>query len=330
VIMDENMDLVAASQEAFSMFGMRLDVNEYKKQMEELSASMAAKTDLFSSVGASTFKLRHVGSKDTVHWQDDNRFYDITVFTLPAENGMHFGVHFADTTARIESEKSRDTARTYLEGILNSIPLGVVVMNRLMQVTAMNNRQQEIMKILGQDISLIQTVGMDAPKLFISQPEPSWEDVGQKVMNNGETVRGFFRQICGEDGEKVFLIEVAPLKNDKTEIVGAVRICQDITVQTRLEEQAREAGLVIARLETVKQVAVTLNHEINNALAVLMGNLDIIDRCKQPIPEIIAELLTSVREQATRIGGFVERFSNIKEVKTVKYLESKSEQMIDL
>jgi len=259
VIMDENMDLMAASRETFSMFGIRLDINESKKQLEELSAEMAARKDLFPSIGASTFKLRHLGSKDTVHWQDNNRFYEIDVFTLPAESGMYFGVHFVDITSRVENEKSRDIARTYLEGILNSIPLGVVVINRFMQVTAMNNRQQEIMKIMGQDVSMIQNVGMDAPNLFAPHPETSWEDVREKVIINGSTVSGLFRQNHG-DGEKVFSIEIAPLKKNNSEIVGAVRICQDITIQTRLEEQARESELVIARLETVKQVAVTLNH----------------------------------------------------------------------
>src|SRR3989339_1246717 len=109
VIMDENMDLVAASREAFSMFGIRPDANEYKIQLEELSSAMAARKDLIPSIGASTFKLHHVGSKDTVRWQNESRIYDIDVFTLPAENGMYFGVHFADITARIEVERSRDT-----------------------------------------------------------------------------------------------------------------------------------------------------------------------------------------------------------------------------
>jgi len=330
VVMDENMEIVGASREAFSMFGIRPDPNNYSEQLHELAITMSAKQNLIPSIGAMTFKLLHVGSNTKIQWQDGIQHFDIEIFTLPSDHGIQYGINFIDTTETMELGKDLDTTRTYLEGILDSIPLGIVVMNRLMQVTAMNLRQQDIMKITGQDISRIQAVGSDVADLFSSQQKPSWEDVKTDVMKEGKILDGIVRQKSTLDEERVFSIEVAPLKNSQDEIVGAVRICGDITIQTRMEEQARESGLVIARLETIKQVAVTLNHVINNALAVLLCNLDLIAKYRASLPEIVVELLGGMQKESERLKEFVIRFSEIKEIKTANYTEDEKEKMIDV
>ncbi len=328
VIMDENMDVIAASREAFALFGLRPDSGAGQPSLQNLANAMAAKPNLIPAIGALTFKLQHVGSKSRIPWQDESRHFNIEVFTLPADMGMHYGIHFIDITERVELERNLDATRTYLEGILDSIPLGIVVMNRLMQITAMNLRQQDILQMTGQEISRFQTVGMDAPGLFPAQQNPTWEDVQLAVMNDGQLVKGVSRQTDSRGEEKVFSIEVAPLKNAKGDLVGAVRTCADITVQTRMEELTREAGLVIARLELVKQVSVTLHHEINNALAVLMGNLELINRYRESLPEDVLEMLGGIQEQSELIREFVIRFHKIKEIKTVDYTATDDEQML--
>ena len=73
----------------------------------------------------------------------------------------------------------------------------------------------------------------------------------------------------------------------------------------------------------------TLNHEINNALAAILGRLEIVGVLGTVLEPSIQDVFDVISAQAHRIEEFVARFSKMKEIKTVDYIEGQ-EKMIDV
>lgn len=330
LVMNDNMDLTAASREAFSLFGIRWRPGTCEQSLVELSTALTARHDLIGLIGASTLKLRRPGSRDTFRWEDGKRVFDVVVFTLPPADALQYGVQFIDISVRLESEQDRDSMRNYLEGILDSLPIGIVVTDRDMRITSMNTMQQLMLRFMNKDLSLLQAVGMSAAELFSEETDPSWNEIRKQVLENGETMEGIVRRYSTAGSERIFSISLAPLHDIWGKITGAVRISDDITHQKALEDEVHRGEVLAARLETVQQLTVTIKHEINTALTGIVGGIALVRKTGEPVPEDKQPLLDDILQQAGRISDFVGRLAGLKKIKAVDYLKGSDRKMIDL
>ncbi len=90
----------------------------------------------------------------------------------------------------------------------------------------------------------------------------------------------------------------------------------------RLLNQAREMAALAhekEKLESVIQLVITLHHEINNPLASILGNAQLMQMDKKLSKEMRSKV-QSIEAQALKIKEIVQKLESISEVKTVKYL----------
>lgn len=97
---------------------------------------------------------------------------------------------------------------------------------------------------------------------------------------------------------------VLHLSDHPTPSGGILTVGTDITEQIQIEERLREAE----RIEAIARLSGSLAHDLNNYLAVTMGNLDLLAECKHADPEapaLIADAITSVERGAELIRSLL-------------------------
>jgi two-component system NtrC family sensor kinase len=94
-------------------------------------------------------------------------------------------------------------------------------------------------------------------------------------------------------------------------------ILRDLSEQRRLEEQAREAE----SLKAVMLAAVTVNHEINNPLTAIVGNLFLLKRelGQSATPEMLQRIELAERS-AQQIQDVAHKLEQVSAVRRVRYL----------
>jgi PleD family two-component response regulator len=100
-------------------------------------------------------------------------------------------------------------------------------------------------------------------------------------------------------------------------------------VQVQLRIRQLESEVVEKeKLETVLAMAVTLQHEINNPLAGILGNADLIKNWRELSEEEVDESIDVILRQSKRIRDIVQKMSTAKKVVESTYLGDT--KMIDI
>jgi len=100
-------------------------------------------------------------------------------------------------------------------------------------------------------------------------------------------------------------------------------------IATALKYLFGQAGILdSARVEAVKETTITLNHEINNPLTAVLGNVQLLLMKGKDLPEDVRNRLLMIEQSSLRIRDAVSKLLRIKEAKSTKYLDDT--RMIDL
>ncbi len=100
---------------------------------------------------------------------------------------------------------------------------------------------------------------------------------------------------------------ISPLRDAGDEIIGYLGVGEDVTEQVQLEDQLRQAQ----KMEAVGQLTGGIAHDFNNYLAIIIGNLQLLDediaRSEGATErrELIADALWSAERGAELTGGLL-------------------------
>ncbi len=108
---------------------------------------------------------------------------------------------------------------------------------------------------------------------------------------------------------------------DRQEILARIRSLLTI-------EELKGKLVSAERLAAVGSMVVTLNHEINNPLAAIAGNAELLEMTLKDAPEDVREKLRVIQDQCMRIKDILIRIRNLKEANPKAYLQNTD--MIDL
>ncbi len=325
VILDESLNLVGASRQAYSLFRVRFQ----NDNLAELSDKLLSNQTFVHAIAEASLKLTRAGSSTAIRWTNGNQVFDIDIAAMPSgSTDLHYGLHFQNVTKRLEIERSRETTRNYLEQIIDSLPLGIVVTDCAMRITAVNRSQEAIMALHGKDIPLLSAVGSLLQE-FIPQHEGlPWHQVETRVFKERRPLHRLEETLENNGVKRTFSSSVLPLQRESGEVIGAMHLTEDITEKVRLLSEAREAEMLAARLETLQHTVVTLNHVVNNKLMGLMCNLEVIRMTGEPLTPNKSRLIEEAQDEVNGIAQFIRDLSNIKEIKITNYL--KDEKMLDV
>jgi PAS domain S-box-containing protein len=114
-----------------------------------------------------------------------------------------------------------------------------------------------------------------------------------------------------------YTVHLAPLREAEGERTGALGIMRNVTELSRLQKKLLESE----RLAAYTQTVITLNHEINNPLTTVMGNLFLLEKEAQKYDdEKIISRLNVIQANCQRIQNVIKKLERIEELKTIPYL----------
>ena len=140
-----------------------------------------------------------------------------------------------------------------------------------------------------------------------------------KVVPNVEVKRQ-----TKEGKEIIVSMTISPLRDAEGKIIGASRICKDITHLKKAEER-----LILAeRLSSLGELTAGVAHELRNPLAGIKINTQILSR-KKDLPEMEKKLLSSTQEGIEKIQKIVDDMLHFAKPKASHFKEEEINEVVE-
>ncbi|MBU1218625.1 response regulator [Myxococcota bacterium] len=200
-----------------------------------------------------------------------------------------------------------ETARNFLDNILESSPAAYIAADRTSGVTHCNRRASELFKCIpeeatGKQLRQLHPITAGFEKRFL------------EVIHENKISSFEHSALQGEE-TKHFSVSIFPM--GMAQVIGAVIRLEDITEQKIREEQLAAAN----KMELVGNLIGGLAHDFNNVLGAIIGTLSIIDYYQKNNIEISnadwKEYLEIIDNSATRARDMVEGLLTISRKKKI-------------
>ncbi len=208
--------------------------------------------------------------------------------------------------------------KSFLENIVVNSPVGIIMTDYDYNVIYMNAVALEIHrleKITSYDNLNLKDIVMDPEKLI---------EVKKALISENKTHSLITYEIKDNKSVRVIRTKVNLARDENYfPIGGFFYICEDVTEIKKLREESHENE----KLETLKEMIVTYNHEMNNAIAVIMGRIELIIR-KLPENDENLKNLKEILNSTKRLSDIVRKIREIKKISVKNYDENT--KMIDI
>ncbi len=165
--------------------------------------------------------------------------------------------------------------------------------------------------------------GLDFCKLAPRFCEQGHEAEYRRVISSGKSLQ--FEDIIGNHpNDRHVLIRLIPIPSDCNQHYQVMTVISDITALKRMEAES----LLSKKLEGITQAAITLNHEINNPLGIIMGNTNLLMADTPESNQNQREKLEVINDQIMRISEFTRKLAEITRPYESNYVDDKI--MIDV
>jgi len=148
----------------------------------------------------------------------------------------------------------------FTQQILDSLPLGLHVVDREYRVCAWNRTRESGMQGVQRDDAL----GRSIFELLKRQPEEVLRREFDSVFRTGEILRFDIESSVGGDA-RVYRVSKIPMRDEDGVVTHVITIGEDVTEAIRAQEEAAQAR----KLAAVGTLAAGAMHEINNPLATI-------------------------------------------------------------
>ncbi len=246
-----------------------------------------------------------LGAEERIHCRRaDGSEFPAEICLNPAQtrDGVHIIAAIRDIGARVEIEDALRESEARLASTLNSIGEGVVATDLQGIVTRINPAAEQVTgytrgEAIGRRIDEVYRVLSEKTRQPVSTPIHA-------LASGRTTVAPNARLVTRDNRERAISQSAAPIRKPTGEVLGVVLAFRDVTAQREMQEQLH----ISERMVSLGTMAAGIAHEINNPLAALIGNLDVLMEDMRrppgepfPLPGFVDEVLRDVREAAEQV-----------------------------
>ncbi len=103
-------------------------------------------------------------------------------------------------------------------------------------------------------------------------------------------------------------------------LAAALALASGRSADGGMSEEEIERKIVDERNAAQEEIAVAVNHHINNPLTALLGNLQLLSLKHQELPEDILRRLTIIEESARQISEVTKRLMSVSDAESTEYV----------
>ncbi len=192
-------------------------------------------------------------------------------------------------------------SRDFLENLLDNCPVLILTTDRTGVITYCNRASESL-------------AGLECKKL-IGQPLWNfWKSNNPDILallNSSKIDSRLLHQqgdLAGsEDRFTPLSMTFTLMRNKKSEPLGLLAVGEDLTTQRELQKQTMEKERLLGITETLA----TVNHEINNPLTPIIGNVQLLLSGADSLSEAAAQKLRSIELNARKIHEIIQKMSRI-------------------
>jgi nitrogen fixation/metabolism regulation signal transduction histidine kinase len=219
-----------------------------------------------------------------------------------------------------ENETQLTHLNEFLQNVIDSLMSGVAILNQEGNIVAMN-RTWEAMSRDIEDEQLPRGLGANflffVERIHKDEPEIAREirEGFQKMLSR--EAEDYERLVSvGTEADPLWLI----LRASRFEWEGEVRVVLvvvDVTERVLAERTALAEQKRSSQLDGVLSTVRTLQHEINNPLQALLGNVELLQMSHASFDANAMMRLNRMKEASQRIAGVIQRMSILTKVETI-------------
>jgi two-component system, NtrC family, sensor kinase len=172
----------------------------------------------------------------------------------------------ADPTAE---ERVRHAGRGIVQKIVDSLPLGLYVIDREYRIQAWNRKRETGM----QGVAREEAMGRTVFEILHRQSAATLRAEFDEVFSTGRIVQNEVESLAGGE-QRTYRMSKIPMRLDDGVVTHVITIGEDITESRRAQERLAQ----VEKLAAVGQLAAGVMHEINNPLATIGVCADNISR----------------------------------------------------
>jgi two-component system, sporulation sensor kinase E len=223
----------------------------------------------------------------------------------------------------------RERLRALLGQIVESLEIGILVLNRSGELTLTNESGRRLLPAIPAAASSLhfRELFRDYPKIL---------EIVRSALEKGSYVKEVEYAFDSSDGSRIVHLTTLPFRDTHKRLVGTLLLIDDVHEAVEMERQMRAAE----RLSALGTLAAALAHEIRNPLEAMDLNLELLERNLDAIDKNRPEgdkrnkYLRVLESEISRLAGIVNNFlsfarPNQSEISAVR-LEEIIKQVVDL
>lgn len=222
-----------------------------------------------------------------------------------------------------QAQRANELARLkeFNENIIESINVGVMVINLHGRITNWNGALEEIYGLERQ-----QAIGHRITEVFQTDVLKTLREMmARSERERSEPVNVYkFRARSADDRELILNLSLAPLHSKTAEIEGTLVAIEDVTERMRLEEQLQQSD----KLSSIGLLAAGVAHEVNTPLTGISSYSQML---MQQIPATDPRhlLLEKIHRQTSRASAIVNNLLNFSRVSDARLAPVNLNRVLD-
>jgi len=316
IIFDNNLTVKKANYKAFHFFN--IENEEPKNKINNLDTILKKCKILVKELEKGKNLIAGGNRNYRFKWTSDNKeIFDC--YLINHEGNLLLILN--NITRSEEFIEIYKESRNYLESIISNISSGILVLDTELRITSLNKVQEQLFNITGLQINLIDAIGFSLPELIQDKFPGELIKTITTVLNTGKN-----EEIPELKVQNIiFKVNISPLRDSAGNVKGIIQVMENITKEKELEKKVIDSE----KLAIIGSMIVTVNHQINNPLTSILGNVQLILEHSDLLPEKIIQRLKKIEENTFKISEITHKLEKMEKIKEIPY-DSFNTKMIDI